>query len=55
MLDLSGAFFVPTLDPARRPPAMVRGLTLGAGGDGLRRGRCTGYPDRPCEHMVTLW
>jgi len=35
MLDLYGAFFVPTLDPARRPAAMGCGITCCAAGDGL--------------------
>ncbi len=35
MLDRQKAFSVPTLDPARCPPALRRALTPGAAGDGL--------------------
>jgi hypothetical protein len=60
MLALSRAFFVPTLDPARGPPAMRYDITPCAAGDGLCGGRLYGPPRQTvttcgdsCRYIVT--
>ena len=60
MLDRQKACFVPTLNPARGPPAMRCDITPCAASDGLCGGRLHGPPRQTvttcgdsCRHIVT--